>query len=79
MKNLTVDNRLKSIANLIDKCDVIADVGTDHGYLPIYIIQNDLANKVIATDVAINPLNSAKENIAKYQLEDKITTILSDG
>ena len=79
MKNISIDDRLKSIALLVDKCDSIADIGTDHGYLPIYLINNNIAKYAYACDVAIGPLNSAKENIAKYQLEDKITTILSDG
>jgi len=79
MKNISIDDRLKSIALLVDKCDSIADIGTDHGYLPIYLINNNIAKYAYACDVATGPLNSAKENIAKYQLEDKITTILSDG
>ena len=79
MKNISIDDRLKSIALLVDKCDSIADIGTDHGYLPIYLIANNIAKYAYACDVAEGPLNSAKENIAKYQLEDKITTILSDG
>lgn len=79
MKNISIDDRLKSIALLVDKCDSIADIGTDHGYLPIYLINNNIAKHAYACDVAAGPLNSAKENIAKYQLEDKITTILSDG
>lgn len=79
MKNISIDDRLKSIALLVDKCDSIADIGTDHGYLPIYLINNNIAKYAYACDVSIGPLNSAKENIAKYQLEDKITTILSDG
>ena len=79
MKNISIDDRLKSIASLVDKCESFADIGTDHGYLPIYLISNNIANFGYACDVAIGPLNSAKENISKYQLNDKIMTILSDG
>ena len=79
MKNISIDDRLKSIALLVDKCDSIADIGTDHGYLPIYIINNNIAKYAYACDVAVGPLNSAKENIAKYQLEDKITIINDDA
>ena len=79
MKIISIDDRLKSIASLVSKCDVIADVGTDHGYLPIYLIQNNIANFAFATDVAASPLASAKENIAKYGLESKFKTILCDG
>lgn len=79
MKIIKIDNRLKDIASLVDKCDIVADIGTDHGYLPIYLIQKGICNKAIAADVAINPLNSAKENINYYQLDDKIITKLTNG
>ncbi len=72
-------NRLKAIADLINQVDLVADVGTDHGLLPIYLIQNQIAKKVYASDIAILPLNKAKENIAKYGLNEKIYPILSDG
>ena len=79
MKTISIDDRLKDVASLINNCNVIADVGTDHGYLPIYLIQNNICKQAYATDVAIGPLNSAKENIDRYQLQDKIKTILCDG
>lgn len=79
MKIISIDDRLKSIASMVDKCNVIADIGTDHGYLPIYLIQNDIASFAYAADVAINPLTSAKENINKYNLSDRFETILCDG
>ena len=79
MKIIKIDSRLKDISDLIDQCDIIADIGTDLGYLPIYLIQKGICNKAIAADVAINPLNSAKENINHYQLNDKIITKLTNG
>lgn len=79
MKTISIDARLKEIASLIEPCNAIADVGTDHGYLPIYLIQTNKANLVYASDIAIGPLNSALANIEKYKLNDKITTILSNG
>ena len=42
MKIISIDDRLKCIAGMVSKCNVIADVGTDHGYLPIYLIQNNV-------------------------------------
>lgn len=79
MKTISIDARLKEIASLIEPCNTIADVGTDHGYLPIYLIQTNKANLVYASDIAIGPLNSALANIEKYNLNDRITTILSNG
>ena len=79
MKLIPIDQRLKDIASLVDNCDFVADIGTDHGYLPIYLIQNNQAKKAIASDVAIGPLNKAIENIEKYQLNDVIETRLCSG
>ena len=79
MKVISIDDRLKDIASLVERCDVIADVGTDHGYLPIYLIQSDICKKAIASDVAIGPLSKAIENIDKYQLNDVISTTLCSG
>ena len=79
MKLISIDNRLKEIASLIDNCKSFADIGTDHGYLPIYLIQTNKAEYGYACDVAKMPLNSARENISKYNLDNKISTILSDG
>ena len=79
MKVISIDDRLKDIASLIDNCDTIADVGTDHGYLPIYLIQTGVCKKAIASDVAKGPLSKAVENIDKYQLNESIKTILCSG
>lgn len=59
--------------------DVISDVGTDHAFLPIAIILNHKAKKVIAMDLREGPLKKAKENIRKYGLSDKIELRLSNG
>lgn len=71
--------RLQAIANLIDDCNLIADIGTDHGLLAIYLCMTDKTKKAIASDIAVKPLKKAAQNIEKYHLEDRITTILSDG
>lgn len=79
MKIIPIDQRLKDIASLVDQCELVADIGTDHGYLPIYLIQNKIVKKAIASDVAVGPLNKAIENINKYQLKENITTTLCSG
>lgn len=79
MNIISIDNRLKDIASMIDKCHSIADIGTDHGYLPIFLIQNNIIDRAYACDIAINPLKKAQANIKKYQLDDKIKTVLSNG
>ena len=57
----------------------VADVGCDHGYVSIYLIQKDIARSAIAMDVRRGPLSGAEANIRAYGLEAGITTRLSDG
>lgn len=71
--------RLLMIAKFVQKGAVVADVGTDHGYIPIYLIKNKIAEKVIATDVNKGPLCSAQTAIKGYTLEDYIETRLGNG
>ena len=71
--------RLKALADFIDDNSNVVDIGCDHGLLDIYLIQNKKNIKVIASDVNENALNNAKNNIKKYKLESKITTVLSNG
>lgn len=73
-----MDNRLITCAKLC-KGDFIADIGTDHGYLPCYMVSNGMCKKAYACDTAIKPLNSAVSHIKEQGLEDRITAILSDG
>lgn len=77
--SIKLDNRLLTIASLVDNCNTLIDVGTDHGYLPIYLIQNNIVKEAIASDVAINPLNKALDNIIKCHLEGRIETKLANG
>ena len=59
--------------------DVIADIGCDHAYVPIRLIQDERASRVIASDLNAGPLNIAKQNIEKYELSEKIETRLGGG
>ena len=74
-----LSKRLLKIASLINKDDVVYDVGTDHGLLPCFLMENNLCKKVYAIDNKVGPINTCKENIAKYRLEDKVIPKLSDG
>ena len=71
--------RLMTIAKMIPKCDTVADIGTDHGYIPIYCVKNNISKKAIACDVNEGPLKIAKMNMEKYGCEDNVSTLLSDG
>ncbi|AJM71803.1 tRNA (adenine(22)-N(1))-methyltransferase [Mycoplasma yeatsii] len=74
-----ISKRLKSVSLLIDNANVVADIGTDHAYLPIYLVKNNKAKKVYACDLNKKPLQSAKENISKFGFDSQIFTILSNG
>ena len=74
-----LSKRLKTVANLLTPCEKVADVGTDHGYVPIYLVQENICKFAYAMDVNEGPLAIAKSNIKEAGLEDQIETILSDG
>jgi len=74
--NLT--KRLNTIVGLIDESTNVIDIGCDHALLDIYLTLNN-KNKCIAADINENALKGAENNIKKYDLEDKIKIIVSDG
>jgi tRNA (adenine22-N1)-methyltransferase len=59
--------------------NVIADIGTDHAYIPIKLIEDGICDKVIASDIKEDPVEIAKQNIKKYNAEDKIEVRLGGG
>lgn len=71
--------RLQAIADFVPKDSIVGDIGTDHGYVPIYLIENNISKKVIATDISANSLNKAIENISLNKYEDKIDSRLGNG
>ncbi|OWZ83079.1 tRNA (adenine(22)-N(1))-methyltransferase [Natranaerobius trueperi] len=75
-----LNNRLRGIKNMIPHgTKFVLDVGTDHSYLPITLIQEEIASYVIASDISVFPLEDANENIRKHGLEECIETRLGDG
>lgn len=76
---INLSKRLELIANEVKKGAKVADIGTDHAYIPIYLVQNDIAQRVYACDIKEGPLLSAKENISAYGCGEKIETRLSNG
>jgi len=77
--NLILKGRLKLLADKVPTCEVVADIGTDHAYLPIYLIQQGVCKKAIASDVKIGPVKVANKNINIYKMKDKIETRLGSG
>ncbi|WP_186430808.1 class I SAM-dependent methyltransferase [Clostridium sp. BSD9I1] len=71
--------RLRTICSMIDNCKTIADIGTDHGYIPIYLIKNKMCEFAIACDINKGPLEKAEENIKLENLEGNISLRLGSG
>ncbi|MBR2794463.1 MAG: SAM-dependent methyltransferase [Solobacterium sp.] len=71
--------RMEGLKRMIPKNAVLADIGTDHAYLPILAVSDHTIEKAYACDVAPGPLSQAKENIEKAGLQDRISVILSNG
>lgn len=76
---MELSKRLQAIAKLCTVSTSIADIGTDHGYLPIWLIENKKCKKAIAMDINVGPLERARKNIASHHLQNQIETRQSDG
>ena len=80
MKNkLKLSNRLQLCADMVTPGSKIADIGTDHAYLPIWLALNGKIKSALACDIRKGPLENAYKNISIYGLSDTIKTRLSDG
>lgn len=71
--------RLEACASLVREGKVMADIGTDHAYLPIRLVYDSRIPRAYASDIHEAPIESARENIARYGLNEKIITFTADG
>ena len=71
--------RLKAVASFVRGGGVLADIGTDHAYLPVFLIQKGVVPYVIASDIGEGPLENAKKTVDAYGLADRIELRLSNG
>ena len=76
---LPISDRLLACCAFVNPGDRIADVGCDHGYLSIHLLTNGIASSAIASDLREGPLQSARDNAAKFGVREKIEFCLSDG
>ena len=76
---IPLSKRLEAACGFVHPGDRVADVGCDHGYLGIYLIKNNIASHVIASDINEGPLNAAVFNSEKFGVRDKMQFFLSDG
>lgn len=78
-KTLPLSPRLAMVAGLVREGARFADVGTDHAYLPIYLLGEGRLTLAVAADIAEGPLDRARENLAAAGLLDRVTLLLADG
>ncbi|KRL90605.1 tRNA (adenine(22)-N(1))-methyltransferase [Lactobacillus kalixensis] len=71
--------RLNTLAKMVDPGSRVADIGTDHAYLPIELVKDSVIEYAIASDIAKGPLQNAQDDIKEARLEDKIDTRLGSG
>lgn len=79
MINTTLDKRLLSCAEFVRAGAVFADIGTDHGYLPLFLLREGRITRAYLSDVNRGPLSSAERNATEEGLSDKCEFILTDG
>ena len=76
---MELSKRLKRIAEHVDKCESVADIGTDHGYIPIYLVKEGICEKAIASDINKGPIEKAKVNVAFEGVSNKVKCLLGPG
>lgn len=76
---IKLSNRLQAVAGQIPPGLRVADIGTDHGYLAVYLVVNDIAPRVVASDRGKRPLDSAAQLVGLLSLDKQIDLRLGDG
>lgn len=79
MERIRLTPRLRTIAEQVNNKAVLADIGTDHAFLPVSLILDGKIDFAIASDIGEGPLNSAKRTAEKYGVLDKISFRLGAG
>lgn len=76
---MVLKGRLRLIYDMIPRCDILSDIGTDHALLPAYAILNGRCRKAIACDVRKGPLERAERTMLQYKLQDQMELRLGSG
>ena len=79
---MKLSKRLKLFADFIEKYkkgDVLADIGTDHAYLPCYLVENKIVSQAYACDVSKGPYESSLSTISLHHLTDQVEVLIGDG
>ncbi len=76
---LNLSERMLMAARMVRRGNAVADIGTDHAYLPAYLVLNGISPKALACDVRKGPLDNARKTVDHYGIANEITLRLSDG
>ena len=76
---VTLSVRMQAVADMVSKGNTVCDVGCDHGYVSIYLVQQGIAPEVLAMDINKGPLKRAREHVMQAGLSKYITLRISDG
>lgn len=77
---MKLSKRLSAIADMVEPCDSVTDIGCDHGYLSVWLLENGICRHAFAADIRKGPLDRARANRDEYGISDKdMELILSDG
>lgn len=79
MRTAVLSERLKAVTGMVTVGNRVCDVGCDHGFVPIWLVQQGKSPRVLAMDLREGPLRAAEEHVAAYGLAGQIETRLSDG
>lgn len=79
MNKIKLDARLSVVASMVREGSRVADIGTDHGYLIAWLIENGISPSGIAADINKGPLDNARNTVIDAGISDKVNLILSDG
>lgn len=74
-----LSQRLEAVLGLLKPCELLADVGTDHGLLPIAAVSRGLAQQALAVDLREEPLRGARRNLERAALQARVSTLQGDG
>lgn len=76
---LQLSKRLQCIADYVNAGSIMADIGTDHAFLPVYLVQKGVCPRAVAADINYGPLEAARANVSQYGLIEQIELRLGNG
>lgn len=76
---MNIGSRLETIGSMVPQGSVLADIGTDHAYLPVWLIERGQIKRAIAGDIAAGPCQAARFTVAMHNLQDKVEVRMGSG